>query len=295
MAEARRSGNASWIRHPPGPRDSAEAAFRLFCFHHGGGGASSFNSWYRLLPPSVDMFRVQLPGREDRLEERLIGNIDGVLEGLVPQLAPLLDRPAVFYGHSLGAIIAFEAIRRLRRDCRSLPEALFVSGRRAPHLALSHPPFGLATEDDLIAYLASMGGMPDALLKKAHWRNQLLPIVREDLNISDLYVYRQEPRLPCPITFFAGVSDPWVKPVERQGWQPHTASAFRLVELAGGHFFSREEQATIAAEIIDYFRCLAGFDSASAAGAISPAETFAVPDQAVSSQQRAAPLHWSRR
>ncbi|HEV7881033.1 thioesterase II family protein [Bradyrhizobium sp.] len=277
MPKSRHSGTGNWIRNPPREdSDVAEAAFKLICFHHGGGGASSFNGWYRLLPPSIDMFRVQLPGREDRLEEGLIGNIDGVLRGLVPQLAPLLDGPTVFYGHSLGAIVAFEAVRRVRRDGHRLPEALFVSGRRAPHLPLSHAPFGLAIEDDLIGYLASMGGMPDALLKRAHWRNQLFPIVREDLNISDLYVYRQEAPLPCPITFFAGGSDPWVKPAERQDWQVHTASKFRLIELAGGHFFSREEQAIIVAEIIGSLRHHAG--PAAAGDSILPEKTSVVPE-----------------
>jgi medium-chain acyl-[acyl-carrier-protein] hydrolase len=278
MAEARHSATTSWIRHPPGQRDGTEAPFRLFCFHHGGGGASSFNAWYRLLPSSVEMFRVQLPGREDRLREALIGNIHGVLEGLVPQLSPLLDRPAAFYGHSLGAIVAFEAVRRLRRNGDPLPKALFVSARRAPHFPLSHPPFGRATEDELVAYLASMGGMPDALLKKPHWRNQLLPIIREDLNISDLYVYREEPRLPCPITFFEGVSDPWVKPFERQGWRVHTSSEFNIVALAGGHFFSREEQAAIVSEIVEAFRHDTGWNSAAAADPVSPRETFALSE-----------------
>ncbi len=278
MAKLRRSGNPSWIRHPPGQGDIAEAVSRLFCFHHGGGGASSFNGWYRLLPPSVDMFRVQLPGREDRLDEGLIDTIDGVIEGLVPQLAPLLDRPAVFYGHSLGAIVAFEAIRRLRRDGNPLPAALFVSGRRAPHLPLSHPPFGLASQEELTGYLASMGGVPDALLKKAHWRNQLMPIVRNDLNISDLYVHRLEPPLPCPITFFAGISDPWVKSPERQGWQHHTASAFRLVELAGGHFFGRDEQATIVADIVATLRCKT---SLAAVNSILPGQTSTMPEPSV--------------
>jgi medium-chain acyl-[acyl-carrier-protein] hydrolase len=278
MAKPQRSGNPSWIRHPPREDNVAEAASRLFCFHHGGGGASSFNGWYRLLPPSVDMFRVQLPGREDRLDEKLIGNVDDLMDGLIPQLAPLLDRPAVFYGHSLGAIVAFEAVRRLRQDGHRLPLALLVSGRRAPHLPLSHQPFGLASEDDLTGYLASMGGIPDALLKKAHWSNQLLPIVREDLNISDLYVHRRQPPLPCPITFFAGVADPWVKSPERQGWQHHTAAAFRLIELPGGHFFSRDEQATIVANIVDTLRRNA---NPAAVNSISPGQTSTVPEPSV--------------
>jgi medium-chain acyl-[acyl-carrier-protein] hydrolase len=250
MAKPYRCEAESWIRRRQAEAHEAEAVVRVICFHHGGGGASSFNGWYRLLPSEVDMVRIQLPGREDRLKEELVSNIDAVVAGVVPQLVPLFDRPVAFYGHSLGAIIAFEAIRELRRNGHSLPRALFVSGRRAPHLPLSHPAFCLASDDRLVEYLGSMGGMPDSLLEKAHWRNQLLPIIREDLKISDLYLYRHDAPLPCPITYFAGVADPWVKPQERQGWRAQTWSEFRLLEFSGGHFFSRDEQAAIVADIV---------------------------------------------
>jgi medium-chain acyl-[acyl-carrier-protein] hydrolase len=282
MATPRRPEKASCIRHRPDQRNEiGEAAVKLICFHHGGGGASSFNGWHRLLPSAIEMVRVQLPGREDRLKEKLVSSIDDLLEQLIPQLGPLLDRPAAFYGHSLGAIVAFEAIRHLRRNGHSLPSILFVSARRAPHLPLSHPAFCLASEAELVDYLASMGGMPDALLKKPHWRNQLLPIIREDLKISDLYVYREQPPLPCPITFFAGAADPWVKPFEQQGWKGHTDSEFRTFKLAGGHFFSRDEQATIVAEIVKSLGRYADFDCSLAPGSVPRTEAFAAQPGAV--------------
>jgi surfactin synthase thioesterase subunit len=275
MTQPRPEKAASWIRHRPVDGESGtEAVTRLVCFHHGGGGASSFNGWHRMLPLSIEMVRVQLPGREDRLKEPLVNSVDDLLDELVPQLAALFDRPVAFYGHSLGAIVAFEAIRGLRRNGHSLPNALFVSGRRAPHLPLSHPAFCLAPEQELVKYLASMGGMPEALLKKPHWRNQLLPIIREDLKISDLYTYRQELPLHCPITFFAGATDPWVKSLEQQGWEAHTTAEFRTVMLAGGHFFSRDEQATIAAVIAQSLQRAGSIGSPLAAGRMSCGEAF---------------------
>jgi medium-chain acyl-[acyl-carrier-protein] hydrolase len=281
MAKPYRCEADSWIRRRQPEANEAEAVVRVICFHHGGGGASSFNGWYRLLPPEVDMVRVQLPGREDRLKEQLIGHIDAVVAGVVPQLAPLFDRPVAFYGHSLGAIIAFEAIRELRRNGHGLPKALFVSGRRAPHLPLSHPAFGLASDDGLVEYLRSMGGMPASLLEKTHWREQLLPIIREDLKISDLYVYRHEAALPCPITYFAGVADPWVKPRERQGWRAQTRSDFRLVEYGGGHFFSRDEQAAIVADIVQSLLSPAGSASLPTFGSLGGNEAPAARTRSI--------------
>jgi medium-chain acyl-[acyl-carrier-protein] hydrolase len=188
---------------------------------------------------------------------------------------PLFDRPVAFYGHSLGSIVAFEAIRELRRNEHRLPRSLFVSGRRAPHLPLSHPAFCVAPEDGLVEYLMSTGGMPEVLLRKTHWRDRLLPIIREDLKISDLYVYHHEIPLACPITYFAGLSDPWVKSTERLAWRAQTLSEFRLVPLHGGHFFSRDEQEVLVADIVESLRHPAGFGSPSTFGSFAGGEASA--------------------
>lgn len=267
MAKVRRRN--IWIREWPGPGYEADGAVKLICFHHGGGGASSFSSWRRLLPPAIELLRVQLPGREDRADEMAHGDIESLIPALTCQLAPLFDRPVAFYGHSLGAIIAFEALRRLRRQSLTLPVALFVSGRRAPHLPLSHPAYSLASDEGLVEYLATMGGMSARLLTKPHWRSRLFPLVRQDLRISDLYVYRHEAPLPCPIVYFAGAADRWVKPHEWQGWQLHGASEFRTRVLAGGHFFTGDEHAVIVADVVACLQRYLNFDLSVAGTAVS--------------------------
>jgi medium-chain acyl-[acyl-carrier-protein] hydrolase len=236
----------AWVRYLLGEE---KRAIRLVCFHHGGGGASSFNGWRRLLPLQIGLLRVQLPGREDRMAEPSVGDIGRLIPELVDALAPLCERPAGFYGHSLGAVVAFEAIRELRRRGAPPPLGLFVSGRRAPHLPLSHDAYCLASEIDLIGYLKSMGGLAPALLAKPHWRKALLPVIRNDLMMSDLYVYREEPPLTCPIVYFAAASDPWVKLTEGDAWGAHSSAPFRSRVLPGGHFFEPNEQAALVADI----------------------------------------------
>ena len=200
----RKDTAVSWIRRTAA-RDAP--GVRLVCFPHAGGGASSFNGWRRLLPPQIELLRVQLPGREDNVTRMPFSHMNELIPELLPHLDPFLDRPIAFYGHSLGAIVAFEVTRELRRRRLPLPLCLFVSGRRAPQLPLSHPAHCLLPDEDFLAYLRVVGRTPEAILDKAHWRAKLFPTIRADLKISDLYTYRFEPPLRCPIFFFAGAED----------------------------------------------------------------------------------------
>lgn len=244
----------SWLRRSStNERDGgAEPVLRLVCFPHAGGGASSFNGWRQLVPETVELLRVQLPGREDNYSRPPFERTGEMVPELVQHLEPLFDRPVAFYGHSLGAIAAFEAIRELRRRGRPLPEVLFVSGRRAPQLPLSHPPYALAPEEQLLDYLRAMGATPEKVLSNPRWREHLFPTLRADLKVSDLFSYTPGEPLPCPIYFFAGADDHFLKRHEWEGWAAQTTAEFHLRVLRGGHFFDRDEQAIIAGEILEF-------------------------------------------
>lgn len=230
---------------------------RLVCFHHAGGGASAFSAWQRLLPAEIELVRVQLPGREGD-GENAFRHIKPLVMHLLPALQTLFDRPVAFYGHSLGAIVAFEALRELRNSGIDKAAGLFVSGRRAPQLPLSHPAYCLAPDEEFVGYLRQMGGIPEAIISKEHWRNRLFPIIRSDLQVSDLYKYNFGPPLSCPITVFGGKSDSFVKPFEYIAWQKQTSSSFRLFTLEGGHFFTRPEQKIVVDAICDHMRSRLG-------------------------------------
>src|SRR5262245_51196446 len=118
-----------WV---PSLRSGREAAVRLFCFPYAGGAASAFRGWARSLPGSVDVCPVQLPGRESRFREPAFTRLGPLVEMLAESLRPCLDRPFAFFGHSMGAIVAFELSRRLQREHGRQPLRLFVSGCGAP-------------------------------------------------------------------------------------------------------------------------------------------------------------------
>ena len=239
--------SGAWVKRSAG---SATPRARLFCFPHAGGGASSFNGWRKLLPAGIELAAIQLPGREDRQAEAPVTEIDDLIAALLPHIEPLTGLPYLFYGHSLGAIVAFDLAREMRRRRLPMPCALIVSGRRAPQLPLSHKAHGLGPDEEFADYLRLMGATPTAILDRPHWRDRLFPTIRADLNISDLYEYADEPPLDCPIHFFAGRDDPLVSGAEWRAWAAQTAAGFALADLPGGHFFAMNEQAVIAGEAV---------------------------------------------
>ena len=135
------------------PRPKPRASLRLFCFPYAGGGISAFHSWSNNWLDEVEVCTVQLPGRENRLGERPFTNLEPLLEALLPHLRPSLDRPYAFFGHSLGALVAFELARELRRYSLTGPVHLFVSALRAPSVPNLNPPLQALPDAAFIAEL----------------------------------------------------------------------------------------------------------------------------------------------
>lgn len=231
--------SATWLRRAAG---DADPAVRLLCFPHAGGGASSFNGWRRALPDWIELVKAQLPGREDRKDIPPHTRIDDLISELFPHVEVLLDRPLALYGHSMGALVAFELARELRRRGHELL-ALFISGRRAPHRPL--PPLSAMhdlPDHELVDRLRSLGGMMPELLNNRRWRDHFLPTIRADLRLSDVYSHQEEPGLACPLHAFLGSHDNLVVREDWEKWEKVAAGEFTRCLLPGGHFFAREAQ-----------------------------------------------------
>lgn len=123
---------------------------RLFCFHHAGGTASFFREWSSLLGNDVEVIAVQLPGRENRRDEKMCTCMDALTGDLEQAMAGQLDKPFAFFGHSLGALVAFELARCLELSRQPGPSHLYVSARIAPQCSDSLPPIGRFTDDELL-------------------------------------------------------------------------------------------------------------------------------------------------
>jgi medium-chain acyl-[acyl-carrier-protein] hydrolase len=229
-----------WVLYP---KPNPHAGLRLFCFPYAGGGATVYRAWADGLPPDVELACVQYPGRGSRLKEPAFAQLMPLVEALVPALPPHLDKPFAFFGHSMGAVIAFELARRLARE----PLHLFVSGRQAPQL----PPRDLHTYDlpdaEFIEELQRLGGTPREALAHPELMQLMLPLLRADFEAIQTYAYAPGPPLHCPVTAFGGLEDEDVSREQLEAWREQTDARFDAHLLPGDHFFLHSAQARLLA------------------------------------------------
>lgn len=231
------------------PRPAATA--RLYCLPYAGGGASAFAAWGAALGAAVEVCAVALPGRERRIAEPAGIDPAAIAEAVAGHTARD-GLPFAFYGHSLGARLAFEVARELRRAGEPQPVRLFVGAARPPDAPRGDSWFdGLSEAGDaeLVERLRAGGGVPAGVLADPELLDLLLPVFRADFGWLDGYVYRPEPPLDLPVTAFAGTADPAVGPALMAGWSGHGTGQFTLRSVAGGHFFVHDRLSEISSLI----------------------------------------------
>ena len=210
---------------------------RLFCFHYGGGSASAYIEWAKDLADYVDLIAVQLPGRESRFSEPLIDNALEVVDTLSLDFGEYLDKPYIFFGHSIGGLISFEFTRILRRKGMSQPEHLIISGTKAAQVPLKKPPVHHLPDSELTEKIREYNGIPSYVLEDKELMAIFLPIIRADFCISETYNYYNELPLACPITALGGLSDDTFDSQDLLKWQEQTNTSFEYTLLPGDHFF----------------------------------------------------------
>lgn len=214
-----------------------QATSRLFCFPYAGGSASAFHAWAEQLPATIELWAIQLAGRENRWQEPAYTNMDALLPDLAHALQPALDRPYAFFGHSLGALLAYELARLLRRQGDGLPTHLFVSGHRAPHLPRTHKPIHDLPLPAFKEEILRLNGTPAEILENDELMALLLDMLRADFTLAETYTYTAAAPLPCPIVAFGGLEDELAPPAKIQAWARETVDEFSYHLLPGDHFF----------------------------------------------------------
>ncbi|VVS94549.1 thioesterase II family protein [Desulfoluna spongiiphila] len=221
---------------------------RFFALPFAGGGASIFHGWEGLLPPHVGMYAVQPPGRENRISETPYSSMASLVEGLTEAMLPYLDMPFVLFGHSLGARVAFEVARALRKSLGVEPHHLIVAASRGPHIPEPRPLHHLP-DKAFITELERFSGTPKAVLTNPELMALFLPMLRADFTVDETYRFRESPPLSCPITAFGGRSDPEATRDELITWSRYTSSCFTLKMVDGDHFFLLEKKEDLLSKI----------------------------------------------
>lgn len=199
-----------------------------------------FRTWSDALPADVEVCPVQLPGRGTRLMERPFTRLSPLVEALAQALAPLLDRPFAFFGHSLGALVSFELARQIRRQYGVHPVRLFVSAGQAPQIPHRVPPIHTLPDKEFLVELRRLNGTPSELLDHEELMDIMLPLLRADFALYETYVYSTEPPLDCPISAFGGLQDHRVSKSDLEAWRAQTSGPFSLQIFPGDHFFLKQ-------------------------------------------------------
>ena len=223
---------------------------RLFALPFAGGNAASYGDWKLHLPDWIAFSPVHLPGRERRLMEPPLDDIKPLLAELVPAIEPWLDRPFALFGHSMGAILAYELANALHARGLPGPDALIVSGHGAPNLPrrfriISHLP-----DPEFVAAVMELGGLPQALLDESELLSLVLPALRADFRLCENYAWFARGPLPYSITALGGDTDPIAGPSELESWRTMTSRSLTCETFEGDHFFINQSTAAVVARVV---------------------------------------------
>lgn len=225
-----------WIRNF---RPAPDAGIRLVCFPHAGGSASYYFPMATALSPEFDVYAVQYPGRQDRHSEPFVESIAELADQVVDELQPVLDAPLALFGHSMGAVLAFEVARRLEARGGRRPAVVFASGSRAPSRYDDEP--NHERDADLIQVMRDLGGTDPRVLNNPDMLATFLPAFRNDYRA--LQAYRQAPTVAigAPIVVLTATDDPKTSLADARAWHEHTAGGGDVHTFTGGHFFLEKQ------------------------------------------------------
>lgn len=217
-------------------------SLRLFCLAFAGGNAAYFKDWARMLPAGIQLCPIELPGHGTRFREATYTSLESLIPAMAQGMAPYLDQPFAVFGHSLGALIAYELCRHLDRVSDVRPLSLFVSGRKAPQRPTRKPYRHLMADDDLLAELENLGGMEPEILANRDLMHMMLPLLRADFQLTECYSFASAQPVSWPVAAYTGTGDPEVPQEEMSLWAEIAEGPFSLNVFEGDHFYLNQRQ-----------------------------------------------------
>lgn len=262
------------------PRDSAARCFvrlsepvlpprlQLYCLPYAGGSARVFQSWRDVLPSDITLFGVEYAGRGRRFSELAIDRIDILASQLVSALAKVPRGPYALFGHSMGALVAFEMSHQLASRGAPSPILLVVSGHGAASLPSTDRPVHASSDDEFVARLRELNATPPEVLEMPDLLELMMPILRADFRAAETYVPAKRPKLDIPIIAYGGLLDSDVSRDQLLAWADETTARCTVRMFPGDHFFLRTARNDVIAALArDLNQALqAGTDRGAAGG-----------------------------
>ena len=247
-----RSGvTGRWFLPEPDP----QAPARLFLFPHAGSGGMIYRSWPPLLPEDVAYQIVQLPGRELRRNEPTFRQIEPLVDALYEAIADELDeRPFAFFGHCLGAQLAYRVTLELERDGLRGPVLIGASGWTPVGFSMTTMEQARMPEDELIGWMKTLGSFPEDVYDDPDTLAMIIPALRADMEVSATYI-DDGAGISSPIVAYSGKSDPLMPWQAMAAWTSRTPKYLGNSTFSGGHFYIDDEEHRLAV-IADYTRHL---------------------------------------
>ena len=230
------------------PRTKPRACFRLICFPYAGGCASAFLEWERALSPDLELVVVQMPGRGVRFLEPPYQTMQDLVYDLIASLERFRDKPFIFFGHSMGARVAYELTLTLYRYQRKLPIHFISSASSSPNSEKIRDPIHQLPDREFLKMLASMQGTSEEVLQNEEIMRLLIPSLRADFKIIENYSTAAKVVLPCGISVFAGDKDD-IKDEQLKAWFPLFKECTGIHMISGGHFFIRKNSEGVLSAI----------------------------------------------
>jgi surfactin synthase thioesterase subunit len=209
-----------------------------------------FREWGRLAPEGVEVLPIQYPGRETRWREPVPSSVPELVKQLIPAILPLLDRPMILFGHSLGAVIAFEVARSLQAHGLREPARLVVSASGPPGERSDISGIYDLPDDALIARLRKLNGIPEEALAHQGFLELMLPVIRADLKLAGTYSHVPSAPLSCPLRALGGRSDPLVREPALARWAAHSSRFDGVQLLDGDHFYLRRHPPSVLKAVL---------------------------------------------
>lgn len=228
---------------------------RVIFLPHAGGSASFFYELCSYLNPTIECIAIQYPGRQDRLDEDMIGNIDDYADLITEAIEDLEDKPTILFGHSMGSIIAYNMLSR-NKEKLGFVKFLLVSAHNPPNKYIDYDSDSLE-DDAIIDYLKEIGGLDEIILSNNDMMKVILPTVKNDLKAVKSFFINNPLQIEVPVCAIIGSEDKYTDMISVGEWGYLTNKWFDIRELIGGHFYMLDNWGKLS-EII--FECLNKLD-----------------------------------